>query len=134
MDQNQNDEKPRVLDVEIIEPDGKGGKKTWYYHSRSSDGASQTAYSGYFSSLPMGGAGCLAPFVTACLFFFCLGNYGLLAGIGFFVFHVIGAIMGSIQQARQLMLGLPASPWPWRVGNWIISFLLTVWLAGGFHE
>ncbi len=33
---------------------------------------------------------------------------------------------------RLLMQGRQANPWSWRMGNWLISFLLTAWLAGGF--
>lgn len=89
------------------------------------------AYSRAFTLAPIDNGGCLASFVTVMLFLICLGQYGLLAAIGFFVFHLIGSILGSVHSARQLVRGLPYNVWSWRVGNWIVSFLVTVWLAGG---
>lgn len=89
------------------------------------------AYGRTFTMAPIDNGGCLSSFITVMLFLICLGQYGLLAAIGFFVFHLIGSILGSVHSARQLIRGLPYSVWSWRVGNWIISFLVTVWLAGG---
>lgn len=89
------------------------------------------AYGRVFTLAPVDNGGCMASFITVMLFLICLGQYGLLAAIGFFVFHLIGSILGSVHSARQLMRGLPYSVWGWRAGNWIISFLATVWLAGG---
>lgn len=79
------------------------------------------------------GAGCLAPCITFALFFVCLSQFGLLAGIGFAVFHLAGSIAGSIRTMRRLVEGRPTNPWGWRLGNWFVSFMLTSWLAGGFH-
>ena len=79
------------------------------------------------------GGGCLAPCITLALFFVCLSQFGLLAAIGFVVFHVIGSIAGSIRAMRRLVEGRQPNPWGWRFGNWFISFILTAWLAGGFN-
>ena len=79
------------------------------------------------------GAGCLAPCITLALFLVCLSQFGLLAAIGFVVFHVIGSIAGSIRAMRRLVEGRQPNPWSWRLGNWFISFMLTAWLAGGFN-
>lgn len=79
------------------------------------------------------GAGCLGPCVTFALFLVCLSQFGLLAGIGFAVFHLVGSMVGSLRSMRRLMEGRPANPWSWRLGNWFISFMLTAWLAGGFN-
>lgn len=79
------------------------------------------------------GNACLVPCVTFALFLVCLSQFGLLAGIGFAVFHLAGAIAGSIRSMRLLMEGRQANPWTWRLGNWFVSFMLTVWLAGGFN-
>lgn len=79
------------------------------------------------------GAGCLSPCVTFALFLVCLSQFGLLAAIGFVVFHVVGSIAGSIRAMRRLVEGRQPNPWSWRLGNWFISFMLTAWLAGGFN-
>ncbi|WP_165077456.1 MULTISPECIES: hypothetical protein [unclassified Desulfovibrio] len=79
------------------------------------------------------GAGCLAPCVTFALFFVCVSQFGLLAGIGFVVFHLAGSIAGTIRSMRRLVEGRPPNPWAWRLGNWFVSFMLTAWLAGGFN-
>ena len=79
------------------------------------------------------GAGCLAPCITLALFLVCLSQFGLLAAIGFVVFHVIGSIAGSLRAMRRLVEGRQPNPWSWRLGNWFISFMLTAWLAGGFN-
>ena len=79
------------------------------------------------------GAGCLAPCITLALFLVCLSQFGLLAAIGFVVFHVIGSIAGSLRAMRRLVEGRQPTPWSWRLGNWFISFMLTAWLAGGFN-
>lgn len=79
------------------------------------------------------GNACLVPCITFALFLVCLSQFGLLAGIGFAVFHLAGGIAGSIRSMRLLMEGRQANPWAWRLGNWFVSFMLTVWLAGGFN-
>ncbi len=37
-----------------------------------------------------------------------------------------------MRDMRLLMQGREPNPWPWRIGNWLVCFLLTAWLAGGF--
>lgn len=77
------------------------------------------------------GNACLAPCITLALFLVCLSQFGLLAAIGFLVFHTIGGIAGSLRSMRLLMAGRLVNPWAWRLGNWFVSFMLTLWLAGG---
>lgn len=124
--------KPDVLDVEIIEPDSNGQR----HDCQGEYGArwSQRGFSGFWTASPINTGGCVVPAITFALFMVCLGQFGLLAAIGFFVFHVIGAIMGSLYQARQLMAGIPYDPWAWRAGNWVVSFSITMWLAGGIGD
>lgn len=89
-----------------------------------------------FGRVWMGGNeqnGCLAPCITFALFMVCLAQFGFLAGIGFIFFHIVGAIMGVMRDLRQFSAGRLPNPWPWRIGNWAISFLLTAWFAGAFH-
>lgn len=117
---SQNNERPQIIDMELSR-DSQSGQR--YY----------TARGAYRSRQPgMDPAGCMAPFVTLALTLICLIQFGLLAAIGFLVFYAIGALLGAVRLTKLLMLGAPANPWGWRVGNWVISFLLTVWLAGGF--
>lgn len=118
----------KVVDAEIINPES-GERTRWYYETRTV-GSPGTMW----VASPIARGGCLPAAITFFLFFVCLGQYGLLAGIGFLVFHIIGSVLGSVYQARKLMVGIITSPWTWRIGNWLVSFLLTVWLAGGFNE
>lgn len=143
----------RVFDAEVIGPEerentgggsqsgaGQSGGNAWGQGSAS--GARFYRVGGTFGN---GGFGrvwtatgvdrntCLAPCVTFALFFVCLSQFGLLAGIGFAVFHVAGSIAGSIRSMRRLVEGRPVNPWGWRLGNWFVSFMLTAWLAGGFN-
>lgn len=78
-------------------------------------------------------SGCLAPCITVALFLVCLSQFGLLAAIGFMVFHVAGSIAGSVRAMRRLVEGRQPNPWAWRLGNWFVSFMATAWLAGGFN-
>ena len=75
---------------------------------------------------------CLAPCITFAIFLVCLAQFGFLAGLGFVFFHTIGSIAGTLRQMRLMTAGVMPNPWLWRMGNWILSFLVTVWLAGGF--
>lgn len=87
-----------------------------------------------FVGYPLNLGGCFPMIITFMLFIICLAQFGALAGIGFLVFHIIGSILGSLRGARIMMLGYLWNPWMWRIGNWCVSFLLTVWLAGGFNQ
>lgn len=130
-DRNDCSRGSRVLDVEILEPESGrqngGGRR----ESRGFQGFAQSGPTRVLRVVRLNGGGCLAPAITFALFIICLGQYGLLAAISFFVFHVIGGIFSVSRAARDLSLGLPHNVWAWRCGNWAISFLLTAWLAGG---
>lgn len=129
-----------VLEVEVLDPEnGADQGNSGFRGNYGARGAYGRAfYRGgpgniwIFPSVNSGG--CLAPAISFALFMICLAQYGLLAAIGFFVIHVIGSILGSVRAARMLAMGLPFNPWAWRAGNWIISFFLTVWLAGGLAQ
>ena len=105
---------PRVYRVSASYSNGRGFGRVW-------------------TSGGVNGNGCLAPCITFAIFLVCLSQFGLLAGIGFAVFHAIGGIAGSIRSMRLLVEGQETNPWHWRLGNWFISFMLTMWLAGGFN-
>lgn len=119
-----------VLDAEIVESANASanGRERFQraYHVNFNNGSWRYAN--------IDADGCLAPSISIALFLVCLGQYGLLAAIGFAVFHIIGSIAGAMRAARKLTLGQPFNPWLWRLGNWFVSFLLTVWLAGGFNQ
>lgn len=121
---SQGKEKP--LEAEIVDEGA-----SW------SSGGSRTGRRGpvYFSSrvtfAPIDNTGCAAALVTLVLFIFSLSQWGLLAGIGFAVFHTIGNVIASVYSARRLMRGLAYNIWSLRITNWAASFFLTAWLAGG---
>ena len=129
---NQQQDQRRVLDAEVLEP---GQEQSRNHHGafdeerRGFDGAQsgQIWISGRTNQ-----NACLAPCISFALFLVCLAQFGLLAGIGFVFFHVVGSVAGGLRAMRLLMQGRQANPWSWRMGNWLISFLLTAWLAGGF--
>lgn len=131
--ENQN-EQPKVHEPEIVDNDGYSNRnsKSYYYTTRPS--GRKVYYNNLFAYSPVDMGGCLPACVSFALFFICTGQYGLLAGIGFLVFHIIGSILGSVRAARLLMNGIVWNPWPWRIGNWLISFMLTIWLAGGLNQ
>ena len=60
-------------------------------------------------------------------------RFGLLASIGFMVFHAIGSVLNSMREMRSMLAGNPPNPWPGRILSWTISFLLVGWLSGGFQ-
>lgn len=138
MDQNRNTRRDistgstssrrgEALDVEVLGPEDDYTSQRGYYNKGSwSDNLQEFP--------PVYGYGCLPLAITIALFIICLGQYGVLAAMGFIVFHIIGAVAGGIHSARRLMSGLPSNPWAWRIGNWTISFFLTVWLAGGLSR
>lgn len=159
---NANDGGPRVFDAEVLGPEdgdggfGRGSTGDFGGGSRGAPGAGASGDAGgsggarfyrmggtfsggnagfgrVWTATGASGASCLAPCVTFALFFVCLSQFGLLAGLGFAVFHLVGSIAGGIRSMRLLVEGREANPWTWRLGNWFVSFMLTVWLAGGFN-
>ena len=119
----------QTLEVEIINPDGSR-EKVDPGRGRQWRTSGNRTYGAAWNFAPMDNTGCAAAMVTLFLFVFCLSQFGALAAIGFLVFHTAGSVMGSIHFARRLLRGLPLNVWTWRVGNWIISFLLVAFLSG----
>lgn len=116
-----------VREAEIIGPD-EGDSQD--FGQAGSSGFRRTV----FAYSPVDSSGCLPGCITFALFLVCLGQFGILAGIGFMFFYGAGAILGALRAARAVMAGYPPNPWGWRLGNWLVSFLLTAWLAGGFNQ
>ncbi|MBD5553449.1 MAG: hypothetical protein HDQ44_03835 [Desulfovibrio sp.] len=125
MQDKQNAGEQRAIEPEIIEP----GQRFSSQGQRRYQGQS---FNGVWVMPGIDRDGCLGPAISLALFLICLAQFGVLAGIGFFVFYALGAILGAIHASHRLMEGKPCNAWAWRIGNWIISFALTVWLAGGF--
>lgn len=75
----------------------------------------------------------LAPGITLALIIIAGIQFGLLASIGFMVFHAIGSILNSMREMRSMLAGRAPNPWPGRILSWSISFLLVGWLSGGLH-
>jgi hypothetical protein len=151
----KGDSGPRVVDVEVLHGSEEEHNGAGYGPGHGAGQGGHTGqgnrnggffYSGTFRSTGMGNmgfgsmwtsggdqSGCLAPCVTFALFMVCLAQFGFLAGIGFVVFHTMGSVMGVLRDLRQISAGRIPNPWPWRLGNWAVSFMLTAWLAGAFH-
>lgn len=136
--QDPRQEQRRVLDAEIVDGPGRNDGRD-ESQGRRQDGGRQYYRASYrFYNIPNGAffspadqGSCLAACVTIFIFFACLGQYGFLAALGFVFFHVLIGIFSSVRQARLLMRGQPFNPWLWRACNWLFSYLLVAWLAGG---
>lgn len=138
MTQNGSEKNPdsgrKPLEVEIINPEDHDYRESSSQRMWQARYGNQGGFSGYWSASSFDSNGCLAPAITFAIFMLCLGQYGLLAAIGFLVFYVFGSILGTLHSARRLMRGMPVYPWLWRTCNWTASFVFTVWLAGGFQS
>lgn len=145
-----NEEQRRVLNAEVLGPEEASAGHTQErngsrgteepFGSRADDRESQNAFGNRrirFGTVWSTGRAeqnaCLAPCVSFALFLVCLAQFGVLAGIGFVFFHIAGSVIGSLREMRELMQGRKTNPWAWRIGNWLVSFLLVAWLAGGFE-
>ena len=119
----------KPLEAEIVE-----SPQSSYEGRGNGPGNRRRIYAGRtITFAPIDNSGCLAAFITLCIFMACLFQWGLLAAIGFIVFHTIGNIISSIHSARQLMRGFMYNIWNQRIINWLISFFITAWLSGGFE-
>lgn len=122
----ENEKSPKVLKVEILPPRDEGEEQYSAYSRKP--GSSRNVIWTYSS---YNNPGCLIASITFGIFLVLVAKYGLLAGIGFIVFHIIGSIASALLASRALIAGRPFSPWPARILNWLVCTLLTVWLAGG---
>ena len=158
-DDNTGNDRRRVLEAEVILDDGQEqqGRQDQTYGPGQGHGGGNTGGRGFFYSRNFGGRGaggfaaggsplghiwvsqrndanaCLAPCVTFAIFLVCLAQFGFLAGLGFVFFHTLGSILGTLRQMRSMAAGKIPNPWAWRLGNWLLSFLVTAWFAGGFN-
>lgn len=128
--ENSSSQEKKTLEAEIVEEgtsyqsSGRGGGRY---------GGRRAYVNRTITFAPVDTTGCLAGLISLTIFFACLFQWGLLAAIGFIVFHTLGSVISSIHTARQLMRGLPYNIWSLRICNWVISFFITAWLAGGFE-
>lgn len=124
----------RVLDAEVLGPDeGRGGERQdGFGHFRQAAGGGQAfgQFSGQVWTMN-GQRACVTPAVGFFLFLLCLVQFGLLAAIGFAVFLGIGSLVTGMVQLRLMMQGRDPLPWLWRGLNWLGSYGLAAWLAGG---
>lgn len=135
----------RVIEAEIIHDGCDGGRGQGPYGRSCRGGHGQEQFRGsrspwngglHFQTIWTSGgsrqAG-LAPGITLALIIIAGIRFGLLASIGFMVFHAIGSVLNSMREMRSMLAGDPPNPWPGRILSWTISFLLVGWLSGGFR-
>lgn len=130
-----------VITPEVVD-DSRQGYKQQTFSGTSADGSRftyATWSSGGLGGLGGMGAGgmvardgCLPGLVTIALAAVCAVQFGILSAIGFLVFYALGSGMGFFWRVRCLMQGKNVSPWFFRVGAWLVSSLLVVWLSDGF--
>lgn len=137
----RRNEMRKVHDAEILGPDngenqdsGHGRGRQCFFGGSGPEGSWHgpgAVFTTVFNYPGSGQNACTGPAISFTLFLICLFGYGFLAGLGFVFFLTLGSLIGSWRGMRQLMAGQETNPWLWRVGNWAVSFFLTVWLAGG---
>lgn len=135
MTENRQDEDSgrKVLDAEIVDSDVEGRQAPTYQRAFNANGPFIIRTARLRST-----GGCSASIITVGIALICLGQYGFLAAIGFYVFYLIGGLIGIfffIRKSASLMLTAPPSFfWAWRICNWMLSYLLAAYLAGGFDN
>lgn len=144
-DNCQSRDGERVIEAEIIHDGCDDGRGQGPYGHSCRGGYGQEQFRGsrspwngglHFQTIWTSGgsrqAG-LAPGITLALIIIAGIQFGLLASIGFMVFHAIGSVLNSMREMRSMLAGNPPNPWPGRILSWTISFLLVGWLSGGFQ-
>lgn len=142
-ERSSGQDRERVIEAEIIHDSGDDQHRGAYGRSggRHGWGAFRDSRSPWNGGLRFqtvwtsGGsrqAG-LAPGITLALIVIAGIQFGLLASIGFMVFHAIGSVLNSMREMRSMLAGNPPNPWPGRILSWTISFLLVGWLSGGLR-
>ena len=144
-DSGQSRDDERVIEAEIIHDSCDDGRGQGPYGRSCRGGYGQEQFRGsrspwngglHFQTIWTSGssrqAG-LAPGITLALIIIAGIQFGLLASIGFMVFHAIGSVLNSMREMRSMLAGNPPNPWPGRILGWTISFLLVGWLSGGFQ-
>lgn len=144
--QASGEERPHVVNAEVLGPETPShdrmqdnnahhrtfGVNTEGHESYNAFGNGSMRFGPIWSAGRAEQNACLAPCISFALFLVCLVQFGVLAGIGFVFFHILGSVVGSLREMRELMQGRKPNPWAWRIGNWFVSFLLVAWLSGGF--
>ncbi len=67
--------------------------------------------------------------ISIILFFFCLFKWGVLAALGFFVFHVISIPLRAYYTVLLVIYGGFPNFWLQLIVAWGINLLLVSWLA-----
>ena len=134
-----NDREQKIYDAEIIHGEYRTDGTASSDCRRNAGGFHAASWSWTSMRGGMGGmntfdtASRYAPVVTLFLLFIVLFRFGFLACLGFLFFYAIGAAFSTVWLIRRMAEGKSATPWPWRIVNWTVSFLLAGWLSGGFH-
>lgn len=132
-DRQDIDSDRKVLDAEIVDSDaGAPAHAPTYQEAYSANGPASLVATSLQST-----GGCAAGIITIAIALICLGKYGILAAIGFYAFYLAGGLIGLFVLIRRSLsqnrLVAPLSFfWIWRICNWMLSYLLTAYLAGGF--
>lgn len=140
--QNRIQKNPKICEAEIIDrtPDAFADENKGTYEAFYTGSGPEGAWHGpdmvttrVFTTYGPGPQGCLSALVPLLLFLICLFQLGLLAAIGFAVFSCIGSLIGICRNLRLAAAEQGTNPAFWKIGNWIVSFILTAWLAGGLR-
>lgn len=130
-----SDQKRTVLEAEVLGPDDGSSQEHAQAFAAQGQGAAGGQRFGVigksFTWSSGGQRACFAPIITLSLFLVCLVQFGVLAGIGFVFFHVLGSALAAVIRLRLVFASTHVNPWFFRLCVWVGSFLLTAWLAGG---
>ena len=139
----QQDGNAQAVEPEILGPQDephRGGahESVTFRHIRTDEGDFQSGGAGgfrYFSwqSAPggprLGNDSCLPGCITLIMLLTCITQFGVLAGVAFFFFYLVGSGIAAFISIQRFMLGAPLNPWVPRVVVWTACLLLTALLA-----
>lgn len=142
MDDNDKNDK-QVHDAEVISSSQDGGRGRPYvntvYMRVESDGSGSGFGRNRMGFGSVWGTGFGLPSsstelavcrgITLGLILTCLIQWGFLAALGFVFFYTIFSVLGVFVGMSRVLQGHIPSPWPWRIGNWVVSMLLISWLV-----
>lgn len=129
---------PEILGPQDQERPGSAHENVPFRHVHTEEGDFKSGGFGgfrYFSwqsapgGLRAGNDSCLPGLITLCMMLACISQFGVLAGVAFFFFYLVGSGIAAFISIQRLMLGAPLNPWVPRVVVWGICWLLTTLLA-----
>lgn len=129
-------QKVTVITPEVVDDSRQGQKQQTFTGSGDSRFTYATWNAGGMGGMGAGSLvardGCLPGMITLLLTAVCAVQFGVLSAIGFLVFYAITSGVGFFLRVRALMQGTNINPWLFRVGAWLASSVLVVWLSDGF--